>query len=151
VVGSREEAAAAAEQLLSTDPLAKTALLGQTTIPEALYRSIGEELRRFFPNLKIVDTICAATRDRQEALRDLCGRVDAVIVAGGRASANTRHLLGIARNPAADRPAKPAWLVETAAELPPEIGAYAAVGLSAGASTPDEVIESIEAALAGMV
>jgi 4-hydroxy-3-methylbut-2-enyl diphosphate reductase len=150
VVGSREEAAAEAEQLLSTDPLAKTALLGQTTIPEALYRSIGEEMRKFFPNLKIVDTICAATRDRQEALRELLGQVDAVIVAGGRSSANTRYLLGIARDPAGGSPAKPAWLVESAADLPPEISAYAAVGLSAGASTPDAVIDGIEAALMGM-
>jgi 4-hydroxy-3-methylbut-2-enyl diphosphate reductase len=150
VVENRKEAAAAAEKLFSEVPPPKTALLGQTTMPEELYRSIGEELRSFFPNLKIIDTICAATHDRQEALRDLCGRVDAVIVAGGRASANTRHLLGIAQNPAGDRPAKPAWLVESAMELPPEISAYAAVGLSAGASTPDEVIESIETVLGSM-
>jgi 4-hydroxy-3-methylbut-2-enyl diphosphate reductase len=147
VVGSREEAAAAAEKFPGEGPPPKTALLGQTTISEALYCSIGAELRKIFPELKIIDTICAATRDRQEALRELRGQVDAVIVAGGRASANTRHLLGIARSPVGDSPVKPAWLVESAGELPPEIGAYDTVGLSAGASTPDEVIEGIEAAL----
>jgi 4-hydroxy-3-methylbut-2-enyl diphosphate reductase len=42
---------------------------------------------------------------------------------------------------------KPAWLVETSAELPPEIASYPVVGLSAGASTPDEIIDDIERTL----
>jgi 4-hydroxy-3-methylbut-2-enyl diphosphate reductase len=147
VVGSREAAAAMAEKLIREGPPSRTALLGQTTIPEVLYRSIGEELRMFFPGLEIINTVCGAVRDRQEALRELCGRVDAVIVAGGRASANTRHLLGLARNPGAGHPGKTAWLVESTADLPPEAAAYAVVGLSAGASTPDAVIGTIEAAL----
>jgi 4-hydroxy-3-methylbut-2-enyl diphosphate reductase len=147
VVSSREAAAAMAEKLIRGGPPSKAALLGQTTIPEALYRSIGKELRKFFPGLKIINTVCGAVRNRQKALRELCGRVDAIVVAGGRASANTRHLLGLARSPGEGRPVKAAWLVESAADLPPEAGAYAVVGLSAGASTPDVVIESIEAAL----
>jgi 4-hydroxy-3-methylbut-2-enyl diphosphate reductase len=75
-------------------------------------------------------------------MQELCGKTDALIVAGGRTSANTRRLLDIAQDMG-----KPAWLVETAAELPPEIARYPVVGLSAGASTPDDIIENIEKAL----
>jgi 4-hydroxy-3-methylbut-2-enyl diphosphate reductase len=142
VVATREEAEGAAERLYRLFPEAKTALLGQTTMSPHEYRAIGEGIRRFFPGLTVVDTICGATRDRQNALRELCARVDALIIAGGRESANTRRLLMIA-----EAQGKLAWLIETKDEIPPEIGGCSVVGLSAGASTPDEVIDDIEAAL----
>jgi 4-hydroxy-3-methylbut-2-enyl diphosphate reductase len=141
-VGNAAEAERAAEQLYREEPAAKTALIGQTTISPEEYRAIGEGIRRFFPDLEIADTICGATRDRQEALRELCGRVDAVIVAGGRESSNTRRLLAIAQ-----AQGKPCWLVEGAEDIPREAGAYQTVGLCAGASTPDTVINDIEEAL----
>jgi 4-hydroxy-3-methylbut-2-enyl diphosphate reductase len=142
VVGNAAEAEAAAEKLYREEPAAKTALIGQTTISPEEYRAIGEGIRRFFPDLETADTICGATRDRQEALRELCGRVEAVVVAGGRESSNTRRLLAIAR-----AQGKPSWLVEGPDDIPREIAAYQIVGLCAGASTPDSVINDIEEAL----
>jgi 4-hydroxy-3-methylbut-2-enyl diphosphate reductase len=142
VVADREEAERAAGKLYAEAPGEKAALLGQTTISPDEYRAIGEGIGRFFPGLIVEDTICGATRDRQNALRELCARVDALVVAGGRESANTRRLLAIA-----EAQGKPAWLVETKDEIPPEIGGYSLVGLSAGASAPDEVIDDIETAL----
>jgi 4-hydroxy-3-methylbut-2-enyl diphosphate reductase len=155
IVADREEAEAAAKRYSrewanTAGPgrtghgarLPKTALIAQTTISPEEYRAIGEGIAEFFPDLEIIDTICEATRDRQDALRQLCTEVDAVIVAGGRDSANTRRLLAIARGLG-----KPCWLAESAAGLPPELAAYTTVGLSAGASTPDAVIDSIAAAL----
>jgi 4-hydroxy-3-methylbut-2-enyl diphosphate reductase len=146
VVANGDEAALAAERLFQErqfqDPGARTALIGQTTISSDEYAAIGEAIRPFFPNLHVIDTICGATRDRQAALRELCGQVDAVLVAGGRESANTRRLLAIA-----EASGKPAWLVEHAGEVPAELASYAAAGLSAGASTPDEVIRAIETAI----
>ena len=142
VVGNPEEAEKAAGELLRLDGIAKTVLIGQTTISPAEFRSIGQKLRQFFPGLEIEDTICSATADRQEALRELCGEAEAVIIAGGRLSANTRRLLSLA-----EELGKPAWLVERAEELPEEIKSYKTVGLSAGASTPDSLIEEIERAL----
>lgn len=139
IVADGDAAALAAERLFREEPGAEAALIGQTTISSDEYAAIGEAVRSFFPSLKIIDTICGATRDRQNALRELCGRVDAVIVAGGRESANTRRLLAIA-----EASGKPAWLVENAGGIPAELASYAAVGLSAGASTPDEVIRAIE-------
>jgi 4-hydroxy-3-methylbut-2-enyl diphosphate reductase len=145
VVAGPGEAAAAAEKLAREEPRAKTALIGQSTISPGEYGAVEGEIRRFFPGLIAADTICGATRDRQRSLRELCARVDAVIIAGGRDSANTRRLLGIAESLG-----KPAWLVESAEEIPREIAAYDRVGIGAGASTPDEVIDAIEAALVAM-
>jgi 4-hydroxy-3-methylbut-2-enyl diphosphate reductase len=139
VVAGPEEAEAAAEDCCRESPDAKTALLAQTTLSADEFKAIGEGIRKWFPKLKIVDTICGATRDRQNALKELCGQVEAVIIAGGKTSANTRRLLSIAQSLG-----KPAWIVENEGEIPGEIGHYTIVGLSAGASTPDSVIESIE-------
>jgi 4-hydroxy-3-methylbut-2-enyl diphosphate reductase len=142
VAADPEEAEAAAEKLYRQTPDVETALLGQTTISAGEYRAIGEGIQKWFPKLKIVDTICGATRDRQNALQELCVRVDAVIIVGGKTSANTRRLLSIAQSLG-----KPAWLVENEKEIPREIADYAAVGLCAGASTPDAIIDTIEKVL----
>ncbi|GHT77455.1 4-hydroxy-3-methylbut-2-enyl diphosphate reductase [Spirochaetia bacterium] len=157
IVANREEAAAVAETLFrrlgrpsgSDTPvtgLPKTALIAQTTLSPEEYQAIGEGIAKFFPQVAIFNTICGATRDRQDALKRLCAEVDAVIIVGGRESANTRRLFAIAQ-----AQGKPAWLVESAAdisgELAGEIAAYPRVGLSAGASTPDGVIEDIEGAV----
>ena len=61
---------------------------------------------------------------------------------GGRNSANTARLVSTAASLG-----KPAWLVETADELPEEIFGFASVGISAGASTPERLVDEVEAAL----
>ena len=66
-------------------------------------------------------------------------KADAVLVAGGRDSANTRRLLLIA-----EESGKPCALVENAAEIPPDFRSFETLGLCAGASTPDSVIDEIE-------
>jgi 4-hydroxy-3-methylbut-2-enyl diphosphate reductase len=142
VAANPAEAAGAAAELFREAGGVKTALLAQTTLSPEEYRAIGAEIRRYFPDLVMVDAICGAARDRQDALAELCAQVEAVIVAGGRSSANTRRLLSIAQSLG-----KPAWIAETADDLPREIRGYSPVGLSAGASTPDSVIEGIEGRL----
>ena len=150
VVGNPEDAEKAAAELLRCEPDAIAALIAQTTISAGEYRAIGERLQRFFPELEILDTICGATAERQEALRELCGQVDVVFVAGGRESANTRRLLSLAVELG-----KPAWLIQSPREIPAEIpaeisaemGPCKTAGLSAGASTPDSLIAEIEEVL----
>ena len=144
VVSDAVEAEKEAAKLLKADKNAKTALLGQTTICEDEYSQIGEAVKKYFPNLEIVQTICSATTERQKALRELLKQVevDAALIIGGRESANTRHLLSIAKESG-----KPCTLVENAGEIPPVFFTYGTVGLSAGASTPDSVIDEIETAL----
>jgi len=151
IAGNPRDAKAAAKALLEREPLAETALIGQTTISEEEYIMIAEAIKEAFPNLEVKNTICQATRERQDALRELCSQVDAVIIAGGRDSANTRRLLSIAQCCG-----KKAWLVESAFSLPSfdemnssvtKTGGIFTIGISAGASTPDSVIAEIESAL----
>jgi 4-hydroxy-3-methylbut-2-enyl diphosphate reductase len=122
---------------------APVALIAQTTIKREEYEAIRDALAERFPGLEVVDSICPCTAERLEALAGLAGEVEAIVVVGGRNSANTARLLATARELG-----KPAWLVETAAELPPEAFGYAVVGLTAGASTPESLIDEVEAALA---
>jgi 4-hydroxy-3-methylbut-2-enyl diphosphate reductase len=143
VVASGEEAREAAGRLFAESPSAKTVLIGQTTLTAEEYASIAREIERFFPALETIDSICPATSDRQAALDELCAEADAVVVVGGRTSANTRRLYS-----AAVQRGKPAWHVESPDELTGEVaaelGAFSVVGLTAGASTPDEVIVAVE-------
>ncbi|AEF82873.1 4-hydroxy-3-methylbut-2-enyl diphosphate reductase [Leadbettera azotonutricia] len=151
VVGDQDEAERAAKELCEKNKNIKTALIGQTTITPEEYLAIGEGIKKIFPDLEIINSICGATRDRQEALRDLCTKVDGMIIAGGKRSANTRRLLDIARAEFArldgSGVARKAWLVETPDEIPSEAFAYSVIGLAAGASTPDSIIDAMEAAL----
>jgi 4-hydroxy-3-methylbut-2-enyl diphosphate reductase len=139
LVENAAEAEAEAAKLFEREKDVKTALIGQTTISEEEYRTIGEAVKKYFPDLEIIQTICAATRERQEALRELLEQTDAVIIAGGKESANTRHLLAIAQERG-----KPCVLVENAAGIPADFRGFKTIGLCAGASTPDTVIEEIE-------
>ena len=144
VAGNAAEAEKAAKKLREAQMAAglshgKTALIGQTTISMEEYLTIGEAVKKYFPNLMIIQTICSATAERQQALRELLDQVDAVIVAGGRDSANTRRLLAIAQESG-----KPCALIESAGEIPAVFLSCRTIGLCAGASTPDSVIDEIE-------
>ena len=144
VVGNAAEALAEAERLAAKlraeNP--KTALIGQTTISETEYRDIAGAVAKVFPALEVAQTICTATRERQDSLRELLAGVDALVVVGGRESANTRRLFAIA-----EAAGKPCVLAESADDVPPEFRAAGTVGITAGASTPDAVIDAVELAL----
>ncbi|MDR1351839.1 MAG: 4-hydroxy-3-methylbut-2-enyl diphosphate reductase, partial [Treponema sp.] len=121
IVAGRDEAereAAALARENSAAPV-KTALIAQTTFSPEEFRAIAGGIARHLPGTEIINTICPATRDRQESLRSLCSGVDAVVIAGGRDSANTRRLFAIA-----EACGKPAWLVEDAAAVPREAAAF---------------------------
>jgi 4-hydroxy-3-methylbut-2-enyl diphosphate reductase len=139
VVEGKDEAFEAAKTLFSKNIAAKTAIIGQTTISKAEYQAVCAAIREFFPDLAVYNTICGATMARQNALASLCAAVDALIIAGDPASSNTRRLLAIAL-----KHSKPAWIVPDAGALPPDIDRFSVIGLSAGASTPDALIDEIE-------
>jgi 4-hydroxy-3-methylbut-2-enyl diphosphate reductase len=122
----------------------KAVLIGQTTFPVEDYRKIAAVLHKYF-RLTVKNTICPATACRQDALRKLCASVDAMIIAGGKNSANTRALAGIAQSMG-----KPAFLLENAAEMKgiaAGLSVYTRIGLAAGASTPLETIDELEEAV----
>ena len=117
-------------------------LIAQTTIKRGEYHVIAGILRKKNPELLVMETICPATDERQEALLELVNEVDAMLIIGGKSSANTRRLLQTAIDSG-----KPAWLAETVADIPQELYRYRAIGLAAGASTPDRSIDAVESAL----
>lgn len=144
IVSDAQEARSSARALAAEHPGAKTALIGQTTIKVAEYQAISAALAEVFPDIEVFDSTCPATMDRQASLLELCSATDAIVVVGGRNSANTLRLFASAKEAGV-----PAWHVERAEELPPEVFAYRLVGLTAGASTPEEVIDAVEARLRG--
>ena len=121
-------------------------VVAQTTFNESLYNEIAEIIRaRATGEPVVVKSICRSTEERQREVQELARTTDAVVVVGGRNSANTCRLAEIAGEAGA-----PSFHVETAVELDLEqLRGYSLVGVTAGASTPNwitqEVIERIEA------
>lgn len=90
--------------------------------------------------VRVVNTICKPTKDRQRAVRELARDVDVVVAIGGWASANTRKLVSAAREEGVA-----AYQIERIEELQPEwFDGVGRVGITAGASTPDSVIDEAE-------
>ena len=117
-------------------------LLSQTTYSPKEFEKIESLFRSKFKNLAVMNTICPATSERQEALLELCKKVDGVIVIGGKNSANTKRLYQTA---AAN--CKQAIHVQTAAEIPSDFYKLNTIGITAGASTPDSIIAEVESFL----
>ncbi len=122
------------------------AYITQTTLSIEDTRSIVGELKRRFPALREPDKegICYATTNRQEAIRAIAPRCDAMIVMGAPNSSNSRRLVEVARREGCVR----AWLIEQACDIP--FGSFEAVttlGLSAGASAPEVLIADAIAAI----
>lgn len=115
-------------------------LAAQTTQDRDSFSEIRDYLHaQVDSNMAILDTICTATKDRQEEVRNLSRRVQAMVVVGGKNSGNTRRLAQIAREAGVFT-----VHVETAGELPlQELKAFERIGLTAGASTPSWIIEEV--------
>jgi 4-hydroxy-3-methylbut-2-enyl diphosphate reductase len=115
----------------------------QTTQTIERVRHLVEVIRRRFPRseVRFLDTVCAPTKERQSAAIDMARRADVVIVVGGRASNNTRELLSTC-----GRYCARVHHVETEADIRLEwLDAAEVVGVTAGTSTPDEVVDLVEA------
>ncbi len=123
----------------------------QTTQPAEKVRRLAQSIRRRFPSseVRVVDTVCRPTKDRQSAAVEMARQADVVIVVGGRSSNNTRELVATCA-----RHCTRVHHVQTDADVRPEwLDGADVVGLTAGTSTPDEVIDGVEArirALAGV-
>jgi len=117
----------------------KVAVIAQTTVIGADFERVVGRLALRHMEVRAVNTICNDTEERQADARALAREVDAVVVVGGKNSANTRHLAELCKD------LQPrTWHVETEAELQPTwFQGCKVVGLSAGASTPDWVVEGV--------
>jgi 4-hydroxy-3-methylbut-2-en-1-yl diphosphate reductase len=129
--------------LVTHNPRARLGIVAQTTQPLEYVRHMEEVLRTRFPlaDIRLIDTVCQPTKDRQQALRELAATTDVVIVVGGPDSNNSRKLVELARSLGRD-----AYLVANVSDLRSEWFADCeVVGLTAGTSTPDAVIDAVRA------
>ena len=115
-------------------------MVSQSTMFTHEFKNLSEILRQKYPELVILDTICGATKERQSDLVQLVEQgADAIVVIGGKHSANTRKLAKLASSYN-----KPTFHIETAEDL--ELGSFvdfSCVGVTAGASTPEFIIRSV--------
>jgi len=121
----------------------RVGLLAQTTKGEELFvQFVHEFLRRNIARLnevRIVNTTCPETGRRYEAARELARWAELVLVVGGRNSANTRFLVEVCKGEGVET-----HHIEDASEIDPRwLEGKARVGVTAGASTPDEAIEQV--------
>lgn len=123
----------------------KSILIAQTTFSPVLFEKISEILKNKNPSLSVFNSICTATMERQNALLELKGKADGILVIGGKNSANTRRLYE-----AAVALFKNAALIENETEIPPAFFNMKTVAITAGASTPDSIIDAVEAALVNL-
>jgi 4-hydroxy-3-methylbut-2-en-1-yl diphosphate reductase len=131
------------DDVLAIDEHPRFGVAAQTTQAVEKVRHLVELIRRRFPRSEVraIDTVCRPTKDRQSAAVEMAGQADVVVVAGGRSSNNTRELVRTCARYCAR-----VYHVETEADVRPEwLGAAKVVGLTAGTSTPDEVIDRVEA------
>jgi 4-hydroxy-3-methylbut-2-en-1-yl diphosphate reductase len=140
VVGSAEEA----ETILVPDPN-RVAVTTQTTLGVDDANQIIDVLRRRFPNLVTPssDDICYATQNRQAAVKLLAEKADVVIVLGSRNSSNSRRLKEVAEGLGTR-----AYLVDDCSEIDPAwFEAARCVGVTAGASAPEHLVQELVAYL----
>ncbi len=117
----------------------KIALVAQTTQSFGNFREISTILLEKCKELRIFNTICDATAVRQDEARTIAGRVDLMLVIGGRNSANTTRLASIC---AAIQPHT--FHIETGADIDPAwLDNIASIGITAGASTPEWIISEV--------
>lgn len=117
-------------------------LMSQTTYSIKEFQKIQEILKAKFRNITVMNTICPATSERQQALQELCSQVQGVLVIGGKNSANTRRLYQTAAENC-----KLAAHIQSASDIPEEFFQLKTLGITAGASTPDSIIQAVEEAL----
>lgn len=118
----------------------QVAMVSQSTMFTHEFKHLSGLLAEKYPNMLIFDTICGATKERQSDLIDLVREgADAIVVIGGKHSANTRKLAKLASSH--DRPT---FHIETAEDLvPADFDSFRVVGVTAGASTPEFIIRKV--------
>lgn len=124
-------------------PQRKVALISQTTRKISAFLEVAEFLVRHCGEVRIFNTICNATFDNQQAVKSLAQEVDILIVVGGKESSNTKQLLNISLEFCKD-----SYCIEDENELQSEwFAGKKLCGITAGASTPDWIIDSVEASI----
>ena len=127
-------------QAYEPNPDENLCIVAQTTYNYKKFQYIVEIFQKKGYNDSVVNTICSATEERQLAARELAGRADVMIVIGGKHSSNTRKLYEICLEEC-----KETYYIQTLDDLHLELPkAVRLVGITAGASTPNKLIEEVQ-------
>ncbi len=140
-----DEAQVAALSVRRPDRLA---YVSQTTLSTDDTNAVVEALRRKFPAIRgpKFSDICYATQNRQDAVKLMSGQVDVVLVVGSRTSSNSNRLREVA-----ERHGVPAYLLDGAEDLQPQwLEGKSRVGITAGASAPEALVQGLVAAVKAM-
>ena len=135
VVGSKEEA-------VKYDAPIDTpvCIVAQTTFNPNKFQELVEIIKNKGYNVNVVDTICNATRERQESADEIASMVDAMIVIGGQNSSNTQKLYDICK-----AKCEHTFFIQTVEDIDFVLPKAASlVGITAGASTPNNIIEEVQ-------
>jgi (E)-4-hydroxy-3-methyl-but-2-enyl pyrophosphate reductase len=129
-----------ADEIANLPKLVRPIVVSQTTIKAQTFFEAAEAVKaKTDDEVQVINTICSATRDRQDAARALAGQVDAFYIIGGNHSSNSRKLLAVCQEQC-----EKSFLIETEDEInADDLRGVEKVGVTAGASTPDWLIEKV--------
>ena len=127
-------------EALNIDKNTKITIVSQTTFNHIKFKDLVEVFKKFWYYINVVDTICNATNERQLAAAELAGEADVMIVIGDTQSSNSKKLYEICRNKC-----ERTYFIQTLKDLHLELPTNAdLVGITAGASTPNNIIEEVQ-------
>ncbi len=125
--------------------LGKVCVVAQTTQDVEAFQRMVARIRERFPGAVVFDTVCDSTEKRQSEVKELAGEMDAIFVVGGKNSANTCRLATLSA-----LQGKPTFHIETVEDVDGiDIGRFDRIGVSAGASTPNWIIDRVVATING--
>lgn len=134
IIESEEEA-----RNFKTDPDKKLCLVSQTTFNYNKFQELVEIIMKKGYDISVLDTICNATEERQAEARSIAGRSDAMIVIGDKHSSNTQKLYEISKKECANT-----YYIQTSKDMDyHQLQSINNVGITAGASTPNYIIEEV--------
>lgn len=136
-----------AAELAGLPKLKNPLVVSQTTIKAKTFFDTAEAVKEIAEGeTQIINTICSATRDRQESAQALAGQVDAFYIIGGEHSSNSRKLVAVCKEQC-----EKSFLIQTEEDIDPtDLVGVETVGVTAGASTPNWLIDNVVKRLEGI-
>ena len=123
----------------TVDGAKKLCVVSQTTFNYKKFQDIVEKISKTRYDITVLNTICNATQERQVEAMRIASQVDVMLVIGGKHSSNTQKLYDICR-----KECKNTYYIQTLGDFNPEcISSVRSVGITAGASTPNNIIEEV--------
>ena len=127
-------------QNLQLDPQREVCIVSQTTFNYNKFKELVEIIEKKSYDVSVLNTICNATKERQTEARSIAETVDAMIVIGDKHSSNTQKLFEICR-----KACNNTYYIQTLGDLDlNQLGSVETVGITAGASTPNNIIEEVQ-------